>query len=55
MELTDLKELADRLWQCNGPQAVAAVTMEEDQSDDSGEVVAAMTAKRWPQKKQGGP
>ena len=57
-ELTDLKELAqlaDRLWQCNGPQAVAAVTTEEDQSDDSGEVVAAMSAKRWPQKKQGGP
>ena len=54
-ELTDLKELADRLWQCNGPQVVAAVTMEEDQSEDSGEVVAAMSAKRWPQKKQGGP
>ena len=57
-ELTDLKELAqlaDRLWQCNGPQAVAAVTTEEDQSDDSGEVVAAMSAKKWPQKKQGGP
>ena len=57
-ELTDLKELAqlaDRLWQCNGPQAVAAVTTEEDQSDDGGEVVAALPAKRWPQKKQGGP
>ena len=38
-ELTDLKELAqlaNRLWQCNGPQAVAAVTTEEDQSDDGG-------------------
>ena len=57
-ELTDLKELAqlaDRLWQCNGPQTVAAVTTEEDQSDDSGEVVATLPAKRWPQKKQGGP
>ena len=57
-ELADHKELAqlaDRLWQCNGPQAVAAVTTEEDQSDDGGEVVAALPAKRWPQKKQGGP
>ena len=57
-ELTDLKELAqlaDRLWQCNGPQTVAAVITEEDQSEDSGEVVAALPAKRWPQKKQGGP
>ena len=50
-ELTDLKELAqlaDRLWQCNGPQTVATVTTEEDQSDDGSEVVAALPAKRWP-------
>ena len=56
-ELTDLKELAqmaDRLWLCHGPQTVAAVAVEEE-SDDGGEVVAALPARRWPQKKKGGP
>ena len=43
--------LADRLWQCHGPQTVAAVAVEEDQSDDSGEVVAALPARRGPQQK----
>ena len=57
-ELTDLKELAqlaDRLWQCHGPQTVAAVAVEEDQSDNGGKMVAALPAKRPPQQKQGGP
>ena len=49
-ELTDLKELAqlaDRLWQCNPSQPVAAVTAEL-QSD---EVVVAMPAKKRPTNK----
>ena len=57
-ELTDIKELAqlaDRLWQCHGAWKVAAVAVEEDQSDDGGEVVAALPAKRRPQQKLGGP
>ena len=39
-ELTDLKELAqmaDRLWLCHGPQTVAAVAVEEHQSNGGGE------------------
>ena len=50
MELTDLKELAqlaDRLWQCNPLQPVAA----ELQSDEESEVVAAMPAKKRPTNK----
>ena len=57
-ELTDLKELAqlaDRLWQCHEPQTVAAVAVEEDQSDDGSKVVASLPARRRPQQKQGGP
>ena len=49
-KLTDLKELAqlaDRLWQCNTPQPVAAILTEGVQSDDkSSEVVAAMLARK---------
>ena len=47
MELTDLKELADCLWQCNRSQPVAAVAAEL-QSDEESEVVAAMPAKKRP-------
>ena len=54
-EMTDLKKLAqmvDRLWLCHGPQPVAAVSVEEGQSeDDSGEVVATIRARRQPQHK----
>ena len=57
-ELTDIKELAqlaDRLWQCHGPQAVAAVPLDDRQSEeDTGEVFAAVPARRRPQQKQGG-
>ena len=52
-ELTDLKELAqlaDRLWQCNPSQPVAAVAAEL-QSDQESEVVAAMLAKKRPTNK----
>ena len=52
-ELTDLKELAqlaDRLWQCNPSQPVAAVTAEL-QSDEESEVVVAMPAKKRPTNK----
>ena len=49
-KLTDLKELAqlaDRLWQCNTPQPVAAILTEGVQSDDkSSEVMAAMLARK---------
>ena len=49
-ELTDIKELAqlaDRLWQCHGPQAVAAVPVDDGQSEeDTGEAFAAGPAKR---------
>ena len=57
-ELTNLEELvqmADRLWLCHGPQTVAAVAVEEDQSDDGSKVVASLPARRRPQQKQGGP
>ena len=57
MELTDLKELAqraDRLWLCHAPQTVAAIQVEEDQQEeDSRDVVAAMAAKKRPNFKQG--
>ena len=57
-ELTDIKELAqlaDRLWQCHGPQVVAAVPVDDSQSEeDTGEVCATFSAKRRPQQKQGG-
>ena len=46
-EITDLKELvqlADRLWQCNPSQLVAAVAA--DLSDEENEVVAAILAKK---------
>ena len=46
-EITDLKELvqlADRLWQCNPSQLVAAVAA--DLSDEETEVVAAILAKK---------
>ena len=52
-ELTDLKELAqlaDRLWQCNPSQPVAAVAAEL--SDEENEVVAAMLAKKRATSKQ---
>ena len=49
-ELTDIKELAqlaDRLWQCHGPQVVGAVPVDNWQSEeDTGEVCAAFLAKR---------
>ena len=48
-KLTDLKELAqlaDCLWQCNTPQPVAAILAEMQSEDESGEVVAAMPAKK---------
>ena len=34
---------------------MAAVAVEEDQSDNGGKVVAALPARRRPQQKQGGP
>ena len=44
-ELTDIKELW--LWQCHGPQAVAAVPVDDGQSEeDTGEAFAAGPAKR---------
>ena len=55
-ELTDIKELAqmaDWLWQCQGPAPVAAA--EKLQSDDdNGGVVAAIPDKKQFQKKKGG-
>ena len=49
-ELTDIKELAqlvDRLWQCHGPQTVAAVPVDDVQSEeDTGDVFATVPAKR---------
>ena len=49
-ELTDIKELAqlaDKLWQCHGPQVVGAVPVDNWQSEeDTGEVCAAFLAKR---------
>ena len=57
-ELTNIKELAqlaDRLRQCHGPQVVAAVPVDNGQSEeDTGEVCAPFSAKRRPQQKQGG-
>ena len=53
-ELTDLKELAqlaDLLWQCNTPQPVAAIPADMQSEDESGEVVAAMLAKKRPTNK----
>ena len=53
-ELTDLKELAqlaDRLWQCNPSQPVAAVAVEPQSEEESSEVVAAMPAKKRPTNK----
>ena len=53
-EITDLKELAqlaDRLWQCNPSQPVAAVAVEPQSEEESGEVVAAMPAKKRPTNK----
>ena len=56
-ELTNIKELAqlaDRLWQCHRPQAVAAVPVDEGQAEeDTSDVFAAVSAKRRPQYKQG--
>ena len=56
-ELTDIKELVqlvDRLWQCHSPQVVAAVPVDDGQSEeDTGEVCATFSAKRRPQEKQG--
>ena len=53
-EITDLKELvqlADRLWQCNPSQPLAAVAVEQQSDEESSEVVAAMPAKKRPPNK----
>ena len=49
--LKELAQLADRLWQCNPSQPVAAVTAELQSDEESGEVVAAMRAKKPPTNK----
>ena len=41
--------MADRLWLCHTPQMMVAIQVEED----SGDVVTAMVAKKWPNFKQG--
>ena len=51
-ELTNLKELAQMaacLWLCHAPQTVATLQVKEDQQkEDSSDVVTAMAAKKWP-------
>ena len=55
IDLKDLAQLAERLWQCHGPQTVAAVAGEEYKSeDDSSDVLAAIPARKRPQQKHGG-
>ena len=49
--MKELAQLADRLWQCNPSQPVAAVTAELQSDEESGEVVAAMPAKKRPTNK----
>ena len=49
--LKELAQLADCLWQCNPSQPVAAVTAELQSDEESGEVVAAMPAKKRPTNK----
>jgi len=56
-EMGDLRELtqqADRLWLCHGPQPVAAVSVQQDELEETEETVAAVTWKgKGPPSKKG--
>jgi len=56
-EMGDLRELtqnADRIWLCHGPQPVAAVSVQQEETEETEETVAAVMWKgKGPPRKKG--